>query len=328
MPRACLWMRYVSFPRLVDLLRVVAENNGLLGAVALERLAIENQVLISNIGAALSHSTGYHYRKILEHLGLVTLIGGKYFVTKPLGCSLLSVSAEPGQLTEAQREALACIIASDADCQEFFFDYLTSADSHGLVALRSSKESASLVIQTASRSRTKASSTTPVLIQSSNGRQRCLASADEVNAVYWGVRRWSLDLGIADEIVDGSGTFRIIYPCNPAVEYRTFLDTVLAMSREQLQGDWATLHIPSLLRRLALTTHCSIKRASTMTIEMAKRNPRNVVFVKTSRPIVELRTSSPFQDHAIQYLYLHDSSGTLISHIKVRNPERGGQIWN
>jgi hypothetical protein len=321
-------MRYVSFPRLVDLLRVVAENNGLLGAAALERLATERQVLISNIGAALSHSTGYHYGKILEHLGLVTLVGGKYFVSEPLACSLLSPHAAPGQLTELQRETLAEIVANDADCQEFFFDYLTGAGSHGLMALRSSKESASLVIQTASRSRTKASSTTPVLVQSSNGTQRRLASADEVNAVYWGVRRWSLDLEMADEIVEGSGKSRTIYPCNPSVEYRTFLDTVLAMSSEQLQGDWATLHIPTLLRRLALATHCSMKRASAMAIEMAKRNPRNIVFVKTSQPIAELRTSFRFQDHAIQDLYLHDASGTLISHIKVRNPERGGQIWN
>lgn len=328
MPRASLWMRYVNFPRLVDLLGVVAQNNGLLGAAALERLATERQVLVSNAGTALSHSTGYHYRKVLEHLGLVTLSNGKYFVSEPLGCSLLPPSDEPSQLTESQQGVLSEIIANDADCQEFFFDYLTSAGSHGLAALQSSRVSAILMIQTGSSNRAKASSTTPVLIQSSNGTQRRLGSADEVNAVYWGVRRWALDLEMADEIVDGSGKSRSIYPCNPAVEYRTFLDTALAMSREQLQGEWGTLHIPSVLRTFALSTHCSIRRASAMVVEMARSNPRNIVFVKTSQPIVELRTSVRFRDHAIQDLYLRDSSGTLISHMKVKNPEGGGQTWH
>jgi hypothetical protein len=291
-------MRYVSFPRLVGLLRVVADNNGFLGAVALERVATERHVLVSNIGEALSRSTGYHYRKILEHLGLVTISDGKYLVSEPLGHTLLSPCAGPDQLTEFQQEALAEIIANDADCREYFFDYLTSAGSHGLEALQRSKESASLVIQTASRSKAKASSTTPVMIQSSNGTQRRLASADEVNAVYWGVRRWSIDLEMADEIVEDSGRLRTIYPCDPSVEYHTFLETVLTMSREQRQGDWSTLHIPTLLSRLALTTHCSMKRASAMVIEMAKRNPRNIVFVKTSRPIAELRTSFRLNDPA------------------------------
>jgi hypothetical protein len=127
MPRASLWMRYVNFPRLVDLLGVVAQNNGLLGAAALERLATERQVLVSNAGAALSHSTGYHYRKVLEHLGLVTLSDRKYFVSEPLGCSLLPPSDEPSHLTESQQGVLSEIIANDADCREFFFDYLTRA---------------------------------------------------------------------------------------------------------------------------------------------------------------------------------------------------------
>jgi len=328
MLRACLWMRYVSFPRLVGLLGVVADNNGLLGAVALERTATERHVLVSNIGEALSRSTGYHYRKILEHLGLVTISDGKYLVSEPLGRSLLSPCAGPDQLAAFQQQVLAEIIANDADCREYFFDYLTSAGSHGLEALQRSKESASLVIQTASRSKAKASSITPVVISSSNGTQRRLASADEVNAVYWGVRRWSIDLEMADEIVEGSGKSRLIYPCNPAVEYRTFLDAVLTMSREQLQGEWATLYIPFVLRSFVLKTHCSTKRASAMVVEMARSNPRNVVFVKTSQPIVELRTSVRFQDHAIQDLYLRDSSGTLISHMKVKNPEGGEQIWH
>lgn len=330
--RLTLWMRYVQFDRIVWALQMLARHaNGTFRAGQLELEGIRQSIFVVRDGHPFSRSTLYHYRKVMEGLGLIQLQQGAYSLgNNPLLEHLLSVAGvQPQPLGHAAKEVLAQIVSSNGDCRRTFFDLMMVDKGYGLEDLRSRgrpiqmfsfpqvKPAADLTGKpVVSQGHTRSD----VVLKSDAGISR-LDSADTVNAVAWGVRLWARDLGITDEIITDPSEGRLICPVlsstSPIQVEALLRDTIREQVRAGESGTWVILYVPSLMRTMLVDHHIplSLTQDAFLTLYSAARDA--MMLLPTSTAFIDIKTPFVRQDQAFRNLYLQAPNGTLISHIRV-----------
>lgn len=314
--RKTLWMRYVDFEKVKDLLHLIHENNGKLRAGELEQLGIEEGVLVKGNGQPLGRYRGYNYRKVMENLGLAEAKKRLYYTSVGKKASEFLELTDFKKLMPAEaKEILRAIIVENDDCKEHFFNAFMETSFYTLEDLR--REGKSIYAETKGMQISSKEKGQIILLRNPMGNVIKLTTPDEINAVYWGVRPWAMDLEITDEIMTSFSDGRIIYPINPNSSEEALNEVLLRKMTANKDGSkWSLIHIPEFIKESALSTRLPTDRIKEFFLQLKAKYPRLVMFVPSSTAFIDIRTPFERQDSAIRNSYLYIKGKGYISHLR------------
>ena len=309
--RKTLWMRYVDFRRVRDLLLLIAKSNGQLKAGTLEEVGIKEGILVKDNGTPFTHSPRYHYRKVIEHLGMASNIKGFYFISENEKVKkLLSLVQFREPLAEIEKEIIADIIVNNPDCKRHFWDCFIKKRKYDLTLFRN--EANSIKVETKGKEGV-------ILRNLADGSILRIDTPDLMHAVFWGIRLWSVALGITDEIFIHYKDGRIIYPIRRKGELlkSEIISNIISFVKLQSEEKWSTLSMQDIVKEVALSLRISVKEIKDTIIELKKQFPQYIDFVSSSSSFIDLKTPFALQDRVLLKAYLQDKEGRFISHIKI-----------
>ena len=327
-----LWMRYVDFKKLKDLLHIVHQNDGVLRPMQLENLGIKMGVLTKEDGTPLKHSARYHYRKVMEGLRLVKK-NKKYHISDDERIiRFLKLTEFKKDMSEEAKEILREIIVDNLDCRKYFFNVFMEEDNYTLKDLR--KKGNYAIVETEGlriireniekhtmkkyRNKGKRKRVGPVIFRSPIGKILKLSTQDYIHAIYWGVRLWSLDLEIIDEILLNYAEGRIMYPINPDYSEKLLMELLLNKIKSDISSsEWITLRLPILIKEIALVTRYPIRNIKLFLKKLKSKYPTLIMFIPSSTMFIDIKTPYEKQEKAIRNLYLYFKSEGFISHIRI-----------
>jgi len=321
--RNTLWMRYVDFLKLAHLLEIIDDNNGVLKAMQLERLAVEKGLFRKPDGSVFTHTTRYHYRKVLEGLGLAIIKNDKYYINPSSKASEITrLLKKEGKLSESAKELLRQIIVSNRDCQRNFFDVFMDIDSYDLELLRKHGKPAMVGERSSPDLSTQEKKVLKPL--SHKGKTITYSSPDRLNAIFWGVRHWALSLDIVDEVMINSFSKRIIYPLATSTEEEVISRIILELGTyfKQSKRDWITINVADFLFNTAAQTRYPLEVLKKALRKYIASNAESVVIVSSSAPIVEFASTNMRQFKLIEKMNLQTTDGLYITHLRLLN--KGG----
>ena len=311
--RQTLWMRYVEFRKIKDLLFIIDSKDNELRPTDLERVATEEKILCTNEGKPFGHSTRYHYRKVLENLGLAELVNGKYRIKRgPFVMRILEFSKKNEPLNESGIEAFCDLIINNSDCRKHYFDYFVEDENYDLNSWRSNAISIRVETKTnmaSTREELKGMPHFWIRINNEKtGKVYDLQSYDKISAIIWGIRRWATDLGLTDEYVLSSRFGKIIFPLSHSDNYREHLrSSLLKILRETPhQGDIFVLSLPELVAQMSKLSRTKIEYTKQYLVGLKYKFPAEVRFIKTSRAMAVHSSSFQRQDPDMVKLYLRE----------------------
>jgi len=334
MERKTLWMRYVDFNNIKDMLHLVSENNGKLRAGVLERLGIQEGILAKKEnGKPLAHSPRYHYRKVMEGLGLVVVRQRFYYVSKDKRViEFIELTDFKKPLPSEAKEMLREIIIENNDCRKQFFDIFMEKDTYALEDLR--KEGKYITVTTKSmrglpmekkmeeqkneENIRKKKKVGTVILKNPLGKMIELKTQDEIHAIYWGVRLWALELGITDEILMSFAEGRIIYPVNPVFSDKILINDLLnKIKADNSDSKWVMLHIPTFIKDVALSNRFSVDEIKNFLKDLKIKYPLSTMLIPSSTMFIDIKTPFERQDSAIHNSYLYKQGTGYISHLRI-----------
>jgi hypothetical protein len=334
--RETLWMRYVDFNNIKDMLHLVHENDSELRAGTLEQLAIKKGILVKKEnGRPLAHSPRYHYRKVLEGLGLVEVKEKFYYIPKDKQVSeFIRLTEFKRPLSPEAKEILREIIVENCDCRKYFFDTFMEEGTYTLKDIR--KQGKYVIVETKSmrelprkrmeqqeniRKRKKVGT---VIFGNPFGETVELKTQDEIHSIYWGVRLWALKLEITNELLTSFSEGRIIYPVNPDFSDEVLTGILLNKVKEvNSDSEWTVLHIPTFIKEVALSTRFPVDKIKKFLLELKTKYPLSIMFIPASTMFIDITTPFPKQDLAIRNSYLYQG-GVYISHLRINKKIKSG----
>jgi len=329
-----LWMRYVDFNNVKDILHLVYENNGKLRAGTLEQLAIEKGILVKKEdGKPLTHSPRYHYRKVMEGLGLVEVKEKFYYLSQDERVlKFTELTSFKKSLSQEAKEILREIIVENNDCKKYFFDVFMIEDTYTLEDLR--KEGEYIIVETKSMREPptekkmeqkknnenirKKKKVGAVILKNPSGKAIELKTQDEIHAIYWGVRLWALKLEITNEILMSFAEGRIIYPVNPNFSDKILINHLLnKIKADNSDSEWVILHIPTFIKEVALSTRFLVNKIKNFLEDLKIKYPLSTMLIPSSTMFIDIKTPFERQDSAIYNSYLYKPEIGYISHLRI-----------
>jgi len=333
--RETLWMRYVDFEEIKDMLHLVYQNDGKLRAGDLEQLAIEKGILLKkDTGKPLTHTPRYHYRKVMEGLGLVELKQRFYYVSKDKRArEFIELTSLRKPLSKEAKEILREIIVENNDCRKYFFNVFMEKNTYTLEDLR--KEGKSIIVETKSMRETpaekkieqkknnenirKKKKVGTVILKNPSGKTIELETQDEIHAIYWGVRLWASELEITDEILMSFAEGRIIYSVNPDFSNKILINALLnKIKADNSDSEWVVLHIPTFIKEVALSTRFSVDKIKNFLEDLNRKYPLYTMLIPSSTIFIDIKTPFEKQDSAIRNFYIHERGKGYISHLRIK----------
>lgn len=312
--RKTLWIRDVDFNKLKDLLHIIKSNNGKLRAVELENIAINRGILIKQDGKPLARSPRYFYRKVVENLQLAEVKDRRYFLAdNPESLALVNLSELNEPLTEEAKEVLREIVVHNSDCRKYFFDLFIEGQEYSITDLRSKGKR--VIVETKSMGE---QSKTSMFLRNDEGKCIELDTQDKIFAIFEGLRKWALKLGIIDEYMHSFSHGRILYPIKSKIQrdrmedifFKTVLET-------DLDAPWALIHVPNIITKAIIQERYSIQDIKEFLEAKAAENPNYVTLVKSSTAFIDITTPYEKQESTIRKLYIKKNVEGYISHLQV-----------
>ncbi|KPJ58778.1 MAG: hypothetical protein AMJ42_02640 [Deltaproteobacteria bacterium DG_8] len=332
--RETLWMRYVDFEKIKDMLHLVYENNGKLRAGTLEQLGIEEGILVKKEnGIPLTHSPRYHYRKVMEGLDLVEVREKIYHILEDERVlEFIELTSFKKDMSPEAKGILREIIVGNNDCRKYFFDVFMEKDTYTLEDLR--KEGEYIIVETKSmrepsadkrmeqkknneniRKKKKAGA---VILKNPSGKEIELKTQDEIHAIYWGVRLWALELEMTDEIFMSFAEGRIIYPINSDFSDKILINHLLnKIKADNSDSEWVVLHIPTFIKEVALSTRFSVDKIKNFLKDLKIKYPLSTMLIPSSTMFIDIKTPFEKQDSAFRDSYLYKQGIGYISHLRI-----------
>ncbi len=327
-----MWMRHVDFENIKDMLHLVNQNNGLLKPRDFDSLGIAKKVLISKFkNKPMARSTRYNYRKVMENLGLIKIYNDKYVISGEFKIRRLLEITEFGKpISEQGREIIREIIVSNDDCRRNFFDIFMERTNYDLADLRTN--GMPIFIETPAMRTSYLNSDTikfsdqdrhntninAIILRNINGKEMVLQNADQIYAVYWGIRRWSAKLNITNEVMIDFSEGRLIYPINPNFDEKRICEVLLKyMDSAKSQNEWVIIHIPNLIKLILIETRFSLIDVKKFLIKLKNKYTYLIMFIPTSTIFIDIKTPYNRQDHLFRSSYLYDERKRYISHLRI-----------
>lgn len=310
--RKSLWMRYVDFGKVRNALCLVSDHNGQLRAKDLEVLGIERGIFRRENGKPFSHTTMYHYRKVMEHLQLVRVEQQRYFVVAVGELTKLSEHREHVRaLSSGEKEVFANVIVQNPDCHHHFFS-IFSLSQEGFTSIEQFRSQASYI--TAHTGENGAT----ILKNPRTEAVYTLNTKDKLHAIFWGVRLWALNLEMTDEIFT-YGEGRLIFPILKKGSMKTSEILGMLLGETKPTQTWETFSVPELTRIWSPRLRVSTQELHDAIKEVQARFPQFVDFIPTSASFIDIRTPFVLRDNALFKGYMKDSQGRFISHVRLHH---------
>ena len=326
-----LWMRWLDFQALRDLLLLVAAHPCGLRANELEKLATDERVLLRRDGQPYARSIHYHHRRTLERLGLLEKQDRRFTLNhqSPEISALTARKMMCEELHASEKEAFANAVIRNKDCHEVFFrNFLpggeTACDVTTFVVRAVPVE---IVIQSglegaASRhsgqqrhagpSRSKRVAIRPVGTTHWRGQDGPAA----VQAIHFGLRSWCVDqLGFLDIACGADGTYTA-YPKH-IVRHRTDWELAQDMfAALEFTDDWVTIRVPDMTLETGIKQRVSVNQAKGVLMDWLTDHPDLVAGVPTR--VGFITSGLPDSQHALALKgYLRSESGAYLSHLRI-----------
>lgn len=321
-------MRYVHFEKVVAILRLAACESTSLSAGEIEKLGVRDGIFLRADGKPFSRSTMYHYRKVMEHLGLLRLEHSTYQIGTSEAVEKLVAAPPDNTLSVSDKEILASLIVNDPTCRRVFFDFMMEQHEYQLAELRSAGKALRIISEAASSLASEGDSKrvphgTGIQIVAENGRVRVFSSPDQINAVVWGVRLWALELGITDEMLLWYTNGRLVVPISihaGASEAALEIQKAIAMMlHEPLRTeDWALVSVPALLEFAFRSSRFPLAQLKLGLETFQQRYPQQVMFIPSTTALIDLRSPYSKQEKLIRNAYVKLENGEIVSHIRIK----------
>jgi len=282
-----LWMRWLDFRALRDLLLLIGERPQGLGASELEKLATAEGVLLRRDGRPYARSIHYHHRRTLERLGLIEKHGARFALSRrnPEIRALNAPTRIGEPLQPEEKEAFANSALRNEDCHQVFFSHFLPAREpvadvatfvergHAVeVAVRSriAREAGARGGEGQHRGRNRSKRVAIRAVEA--GDWAAFDGAEAVQAIHFGLRSWCVDqLGFLDVAFRPDGTYAIliitarrqrnawIFPVGTVDPGETLEQ---AAARECMEESGYTVRTGPLLKALDLTSKNGLRRFS------------------------------------------------------------------
>ncbi len=324
-----LWMRWLDFRALRDLLLLVAARPDGLRANELEKLATHERVLLRRDGWPCAQSTHYHYRRTLERLGLLVKQERRFTLNhqNPEASALTAQTTLLEELQLSEKEAFANAVIRNKDCHEVFFvNFLPGREAVcDVAAFVERARPVKIKILHADGRTTKnggrhnagSDASKRVAICPAEGADRnVLDGAEAVQAIHFGLKSWCVNqLGFLDIVCDANGTYTI-YPKH-IIERRTHRELAAEMFTElEFTDEWATVRVPDFALETGIKQRVSVAQAKEVLTGWLVDHPDLVAGVPTRVGFITAGLTESQQDLALKS-YLRSESGAYLSHLRI-----------
>jgi len=324
-----LWMRWLDFRALRDLILLVAAHPGGLRANEIEKLATDERVLLRNDGRPYARSIHYHHRRTLERLGLLVKQERRFTLNhqNPETCALTAHTTMREELQSSEKEAFANAVIRNKDCHEVFFaNFLPGREvACDVAAFVERAHPVKIEILHADGRTPKnggshnasSDASKRVAISPAWGADRnVLDGAEAVQAIHFGLKSWCVNqLGFLDIACDANGAYTI-YPKH-IIERRTNRELAAEMFAElEFTDDWATVRIPDIALTTGIKQRVSVSQAKGVLMGWLTDHPDLVAGVPTRVGFITAGLPESQQALALRS-YLRSESGAYLSHIRI-----------
>lgn len=314
-----LWMRWIDFSKLRNMFVLVAEHDGALRAKDIHNLGVQQRVLVTQKGTPFTITTTYHYRKTLEHLDLVYISNGRYFVNRDnsVVVAILSIAKKGGQLSESERQYFATLVVQNRACYEHFIKVFLPEGSVPLdVKQFVNLGSAVRVLTGMDVSAPRGTEALVSLQNLTTGIRLESRGENAVQAILWGLRLWAVDqLGFLDEILS-TETGYTLYPVNIKKSGDPETTARMLVKLISSSDEWTTLRVPDFI----LLASQKYKLSAGMTKDglswLYRRFPNLVAAIASSEQFIVTRAHSA-QRRALLNSYIQLPTGEYVSHFQV-----------
>jgi len=331
-----LWMRWLDFRALRDLLILIGEHPQGLGASELEKLATEAGVLLRRDGRPYARSIHYHHRRTLERLGLIEKQETRFALSRrnPEIRALNAPTRIGEPLQPAEKEAFANSALRNQDCHQVFFSHFLSArepvaDVATFVELGHAVEVAvqsHIALEAGARGgagqhrgRNRSKRVAIRAVEASDWT--VFDGAEAVQAIHFGLRSWCANqLGFLDVAYKPDGTYAT-YPKHIDAPL-TDQDLAVRMFADlRFSDDWATVRIPDFALTAGIEHRVSIEQAKGVLKGWLTAHPDLVAGVPTRAGFITAGLPESQHDLTLKR-YLKSSSGAYLSHIRIHRDLR------
>jgi hypothetical protein len=329
--RKTLWMRYIDFEKVKDILHLIYKNNGKLKAGELENLGMEKRIMVKENGKPLTHTPRFHFRKVLENLGLVEVKHRVYYISNNNKIlDFINMTKFNMPMSDEAKEIIREKIVENSDCRKYFFDAFMETEFYNLEELRNKGKH--IFIETKSmvdfqeenikynniENAPKKKKAGMIIFKTKTNILLTLKTWDEINAIYWGVRLWALNLGMINEIVTDFREGKMIYPVNIHFTEKFLYDHLSnKLASDKNNSEWLLIYIPIFIQEIVLFTHFSILKIKEFLWGLKEKYPASVMFIPTSTVFIDIKTPFEKQDAGFRNSYLYDKNKGYISHLRI-----------
>jgi hypothetical protein len=324
--KKALWMRSVNFEIVKDLLHFVKANNGIFFPTQLDNAGISERIFIKKDGKAYSRSSMFFYRKIMENLKLILLQRKKYVIDEnPNTLKLIQFTARSEPLSVPAKKILAEIIIENPDCRTYFFDLFMRSTKYNFEEFKKFGEP--ITLETISMRNEKphkfenTSKFNSIILKNRYGKQIDLDSKNLSDAIYDGVRRWSINLDIVNEILPRFKDSRIIYPIISEYDEK-ILDKILFEDFIDKNESWSVISIPKFIQYVAIAKRYPLNEIKNYIFNLKRRFSSKVMFIHSSTAFIDIKTPYEKQDQMIRNLYLYVEGEGFISHFRIQSDKK------
>ncbi len=328
-----LWMRWVNFRALRDILLLVRANPHKLRAADLVRLTSEEKIMTGRNGKPLGASSHYHHRRTLERLGLLTKQGGRYALNNrsPEAMTLTSRSSLGSTLVSEEKEAFANVILRNEDCRNAFFDQFMQAGTETKDVLEFIERAQPIEMSVfqghagSNRPRLRATHETPASLPGQKHvAMRAFATKEwsvfsgtnAIQAIHFGLRAWSVDqLSFLDNIYRTGGLY-CIYPKQIALPLTN--DELASRMVDSLNfvNEWTTIRVGDFALRTGIEHRVSIEQTKDVLMSWMRVHPDVVAGIPTNERFIAGGLADG-QRGLVLKGFLLEPGGAYVSHLRI-----------
>jgi len=329
-----LWMRWVSFQALRELVLIVKACPSKLRAIDLARIATEEGILLNRDREALGPSTHYHHRRTLERLGLLFRLDGRYVLNEemPEIRGLTERESFGETLNETEKSAFGNVILRNRDCHDAFFhaflqpgppvrDVGEFLEQGRPIELRVSSEGAASA-RSSGPIRNSNAKRAKIVIRSSWTRQYSEFGGENARqAIHFGIRSWCVDqLGFMDSLyrVDTEYT---IYPKSIVTCVTNRQLELEMLDSLKFDGEWATVRVGDFALDVGIRLRVAVDQAESVLQSWLDRHRDVVAGIATRERLISGGLTRNQRDLVLKG-YLQEKSGAYVSHLQIHRSLR------
>jgi hypothetical protein len=323
-------------------LHIVHNNDGVFSPTQLERKIREVGIFEDKFGKPkVGHSTLYHYRKVLEGLSFVKLEYGKYFISSDENtCNFLKSTSLQTPLNDKAKELLRIKIMNNKECKEKFFDlfmkkndyYLNDFRTNGsTVGVRNLKQHP-IISRKYNNPSDKPQKKPLKLVNAVEliplyGIPKTIDDFDSLQAIFWGVRLWALELDLINEVFSFQYKNRVMYATNPDVSKETLFSYLLKNVYTNESSNWIEVYMPTYIETTCLETRVPVRTLHDFLESMINRNNAEISLVSVTMNVMKSQSPYGGMDETFLHLYPYINRIGHISHLRIRKEKVGGIIF-